>query len=81
MCTNIYSHLLPSSLNRLTSKTRFQERAAITKPDIFMALYADDDLAGNWSNFIYNTEVNLSCLKCKLVDSFIGLFVKLLGLV
>ena len=63
MCTNIYSHLLPSSLNRLTSKTRFQERAAITKPDIFMALYADDDLAGNWSNFIYNTEVNLSCLK------------------
>ena len=56
---NILTFVLPS-LVRLTSKTRFQERAAITKPDVFMALYADDDLAGNWSNFIYNTEVNMS---------------------
>ena len=72
-CANTYSHLLLSSLTRLTSKTRFQERAAITKPDVFMALYADDNLAGNWSNFLYGTEVNLSCLEFKLVDLFLTL--------
>ena len=32
-----------------------------------MALYADDNLAGNWSRFLYDSKVNMSCFNVNFI--------------